>query len=163
MKRSIGAVLTVLVTVATLGCDAAGAKPDSGIARTDFASDVAYANARIEAAYTEMRSLPPKEFRAFMMRNEWRDRWPEMWGPASSRDPEFLNVSTPYAYPDARAMAPFRELHAQDPEAAEEAMGLTVGRPRATLAEFREAVLAGWEQRIEEHARLWDGERCDEW
>lgn len=40
---------------------------------------------------------------------------------------------------------------------------MMMGRSRASLQDFVEWSLAQWTETVEEHARRWDGERCDEW
>ena len=160
-------IALALLTLLTLpACDNPTAGPpaeaEPEITRADFDSDVAYANAKRQAAFREMLSLPPDEYRAFMKRNEWKRRWPEMWGPEPLRENAFrvqAAVKTaPYPFPDAEEMAVLQAFHERDPQATEEALGMMMGRSRASLRDFKEWMLSRWTEQVEEHARRWDSE-----
>ena len=161
----------LLALLALSACDnpAGGpfAESEPEITRADFDRDVDYANAKRQAAYEEMQCLPPDEYRTFMRRNEWKRRWPEMWGPEPLRENAFRVKATgktaPYSYPDAREMAVLQGFHERHPESTEKALGMMMGRSRASLQDFKEWRLAQWTEMVEEHARRWDGERCGEW
>lgn len=105
-------------------------------------------------AFKEMLRMPPDEFRAFHLRNGWKERWPELWGP--KRGP--IGFAHPPAAMDWAEKKPILEamLAAYDdeeilmrrmfgtPAEAEKWVENSFERGRRYLAEY-----------IEEHARLW--------
>ena len=172
---SPAAAFAVLALLALPACENPADGPPAEawpeISRGDFDSDVAYRNAKRRAAFAEMHSMPPDEYRDFMRRNQWKRRWPEMWGPDELREPGFRIVAgaAPVPYPDAEVMGVFRALYEHDPDVAEEGLAVIVhgaelgSGARASLQDLRGWALARWTEMVEKHARSWDGERCDHW
>lgn len=110
---------------------------------------------RMEAERAEaisgMHRMPPEEFRAFMLRNGWMERWPDLWGP----DAEVLVITglTPPPAPVGWVRERTEALHD-----SLVAMGFhTRSKADSALEKLfanMEETLAGY---IEDHARRWTG------
>ena len=107
-----------------------------------------------DQAFREMLQMPPEEFRAFHLRNGWKERWPELWGPDI---PGPVRLAGPPSAPDrARLRAVFdRMLAAIDEDGLWEYIFGTRAEAEKWYADEIERMERHLAEYIEEHARRW--------